>query len=299
MHAIGIHGDPVAAQRRIAVAARTGERLGAAAYGYTRAFKHSLSADEQEWLSATIGSATVLDPTAGECSVPFEAARLGFETAANNLNPVSVLIEQATLDWPMRFGDAVRASFDRLAQDFVAEVRQRLQGIFPSDGVADTRPDGYLWARTVTCPYCDGLVPLSPNWRLAPGGVGFRLVPQLGSGPSAEGRICSFKIVQTADKQSAGTVARGDGICPYGDCDRVIDGDEIKRQARDGRMGEQLFAVVYKRRVRTTLKSGKPGRDKWVQEYRAPRPEDDNRAEILARLEEKLPEWEVLDMVPS
>ena len=29
-----------------------------------------------------------------------------------------------------------------------------------------------LWARTITCPYCDGLVPLSPNWRLAPGGGG-------------------------------------------------------------------------------------------------------------------------------
>ena len=42
-----------------------GERLGAAAYGYTRAFKHSLSADDREWLSATIGSATVPDPTAG------------------------------------------------------------------------------------------------------------------------------------------------------------------------------------------------------------------------------------------
>ena len=64
-------------------------------------------------------------------------------------------------------------------------------------------------------------------------------------------------------------------------------------------MGEQLFAVVYKRRVRTTLKSGKQGRDRWVREYRAPRTEDDNRAEILAQLEEKLPEWEAFDMVPT
>ena len=299
LHAIGIHGDPVAAKRRIDIATRKGERLGAAAYGYPRAFKHSLSAEDHEWLSATIGTATVLDPTAGGGSVPFESARLGFETAANDLNPVAVLVELATLDWPIRFGDEVRASFDRLGQEFVGQVRKRLQGVFPSDGIADTRPDGYLWARTVACPYCNGLVPLSPNWRLAPGGIGVRLVPHLGSGPSTDGRLCSFEIVRKAGEQSAETVARGDGVCPYGDCERVIDGDEIKRQAREGRMGEQLFAVVYKRRVRTTLKSGKPGRDKWVREYRAPRPEDDNRAEILARLEEKLPEWEVLDMVPS
>ena len=299
LHAIGIHGDPVEAQRRIAVATRTGERLGAAAYGYTRAFKHSLSADEQEWLSATVGSAVVLDPTAGGGSVPFESARLGFETLANDLNPVAVLVERATLDWPTRFGEEVKTNFDRLGQAFVTQVQQRLQGVFPSDGNSDTRPDGYLWARTVTCPYCDGLVPLSPNWRLTPTGVGVRLQPHQSSGPNTDGRICSFEIVRSAGEQSEGTVARGDGICPYGDCGRVIDGDEIKRQARDGRMGEQLFTVIYKRRHRTTLKSGKPGRDRWVRDFRAPRPEDDNAAEIRARLDEKLLDWEAFDMVPS
>ena len=95
-------------------------------------------------------------------------------------------------------------------------------------------------------------------------------------------------------------MARGDGHCPYDDCGRVVDGDEIKRQAQAGQMGEQLFAVVYKRRVPgKVLKSGKRGRDKWVRGYRLPRPEDDNSAAIRERLAEKLPEWEALDIVPS
>ena len=64
-------------------------------------------------------------------------------------------------------------------------------------------------------------------------------------------------------------------------------------------MGEQLFAVVYKKRVEKILKSGKRGKPKWVRGFRAPRPEDDNSAEIQARLAKKLPEWEALDMVPS
>ena len=299
LHAIGIHGDPVAAKRRIEIATRKGERLGAAAYGYVRAFKYLLSTEDFDWLTETVGNASVLDPTAGGGSVPFESARLGFETAANDLNPVAVLIELATVDWPLRFGRDVLADFEGLGLTFAAQVRNRLRGVFPGDGIVDTVPDGYLWARTITCPYCEGLVPLSPNWRLAPGGVGVRLVPHTISGIGSDGRICSFEIVRTAGEQSAGTVARGDGVCPYGDCGRVIDGDEIKRQAREGCMGEQLFAVVYKRRVKTTLKSGKQGRDRWVREYRAPRPEDDNAAEIRARLEEKLPEWEAFDMVPS
>ncbi len=64
-------------------------------------------------------------------------------------------------------------------------------------------------------------------------------------------------------------------------------------------MGEQLFAIVYKERVKKILKSGKRGKDKWVRGYRAPRPEDDNSAEIKALLDEKMPEWEAFDIVPS
>ena len=79
----------------------------------------------------------------------------------------------------------------------------------------------------------------------------------------------------------------------------MIDGGEVKAQAQAGGMGEQLFTVVYKERIITKLKSGKRGKDKWVRHYRAPRPEDDNGAEIQAKLAEKLPEWEALDMVPS
>ena len=40
MNVLGIHGDPVAAKMRIAIANRQGERLGADAYGYSRAFGH-------------------------------------------------------------------------------------------------------------------------------------------------------------------------------------------------------------------------------------------------------------------
>ena len=41
LHVLGIHGDPVAAKKRIAMADRKGERLGANAYGYPRAFGYT------------------------------------------------------------------------------------------------------------------------------------------------------------------------------------------------------------------------------------------------------------------
>ena len=299
LHVLGIHGDPVAAKKRIAIANRTGERLGADAYGYSRAFGYTPDSGERNWLAEhSVRGVTVLDPTAGGGSVPFEAVRLGLETLANDLNPVAALIERATVEWPGKHGVAIKALVEEIGAQFTTIIRKRLAGVFPDEPQDGTRPDGYLWARTIKCPYCDGLVPLSPNWRLASDGTGVRLKPHLAMGPGTEGRVCSFKIVTSAKEQSAATVARGDGTCPYSDCGRVIDGDEIKAQAQAGRMGEQLFTVVYKERVLTTTKTGRT-REKWVRGYRATRPEDENSTEIQARLAEKLPEWEAFDIVPS
>jgi len=300
LHALGIHGDPMAARKRIATADRNGERLGADAYGYSRAFGYTLDAADRSWLAnLLVGTAPhVLDPTAGGGSIPFEAIRLGLPVEVNELNPVAALILKATVEYPVRFGPKLRAEFERIGPAFVEEVRRRLDGTFPDEPGIDTRPDGYLWARTITCPYCEGLVPLSPNWRLAPDGTGVRLNPILGKGPGSKGRRCGFEIVKTVKEQSTGTVADGDATCPFTDCGRVIDGDEIKRQAQAGQMGEQLYTVVFKQRVEVKTKTGKI-RGKWERGYRAPRPEDDNSEAIKARLAEKMSEWESLDVVPN
>ena len=302
LHVLGIHGDPVAARRKIDAAKRTGRDLGPNPYGYKRAFTYTPSTTDIELIGSVAGSVaadpTILDPTAGGGSIPIEIGRLGLAACANDLNPVATLILRATAEWPARHGFRLLGEFNRLASEFTRRAEPKYQGVFPSEP-GGNRVEGYLWARTITCPYCAGLVPLSPNWRLAPGGTGVRLKPELGSGPGATGRVCSFEIVDTAGEQSPGTVSRGDGGCPYSDCGRVIDGDEIKRQAQAGEMGEQLYAVVFKRRVDRILKSGKKGKPKWIRGYRAPRPEDDNRADIAARLAEKLPEWEAFDIVPS
>ncbi len=301
LHAVGIHGDPVASRRRIDAARRKGERFKGEAYSYARAFTYSPQSEERERLEGAFGARagvfTCLDPTAGGGSIPFEAARLGVQAIANDLNPVAAFIMQATVDWPVRHGTAVLEEFQRLAADFVERREAALHACYPPEPQDRAVSTNYLWARTVSCPYCDGLVPLSPNWRLAPG-TGVRLRPEVTGGPGTAGRVCSFEIVESADEQSTGTVARGDGTCPFPDCGRVIDGDEIKEQAQDGRMGEQLYAVVFKRRVETRTKTGRI-REKWVRGYRAPRPEDDNSAEIAGRLAEKMPVWEAFDIVPN
>ncbi|MXY53199.1 MAG: DUF1156 domain-containing protein [Gammaproteobacteria bacterium] len=299
LHAIGIHGDPVAAKSRIEQATKEGRRLGAKAYGYARAFTHIPDESDREWFrSQGLLRAVVLDPTAGGGSIPFECMRLGLETLANDLNPVAGLVEMATVEWPRAQAGALASEVSEIGRRLVSQVKTRLEGVFPNEPLPGARSDGYLWARTVKCPYCDGLVPLSPNWRLAGNGTGVRLVPEHCDGPGSAGRICAFEVVQSSAKQSSGTVSRGSGSCPYDDCGRIIDGTEIKSQAQNGRMGEQLYAVVFKERVEYVTKTGKK-RWKWVRRFRAPKPEDDNAAQVTVRLEERLLEWEAFDYVPG
>ena len=297
---LGIHGNPVKARATIDRARRNGKRV-ENPYGYERAFKYSLCGSDYQWVCETTGSSSgsvvVLDQVAGGGSISFEAMRLGVRSMSNDLNPVAVAVLQATVEWPVLPG--IQGEFLELAGRWRRRLDAGLATLFPQTDAPDRLDATYLWAHTVRCPYCNGVVPLSPDWRLATDGTGVRLRPHMGDGPSSDARLCEFEIVGAASEQSAGTVSRGTATCPYPDCGRVIDGDEIKLQAREGEMGHQLYTVVYKKCVAKTLKSGKRGKDKWVRGYRARRPSDDNGEEIKRLLVEKLPEWEALDIVPS
>ena len=301
LHLVGIHGDPVESRRRIDRAKRSGDRFEGEAYTYRRAFSYSPAASEIDQIRRAFGGElpVVLDPTAGGGSIPFESSRLGFGTYANDLNPVAATILKATVDLPRRHGVALLAEFEELSKLFVEKREAKLASVYPDSADKNTLDTNYIWARTINCPYCSGTIPLSPNWRLNGAGVGVKVIPKTAGGPGRAGRICAFEIVQSADKHSDGTVSDGDATCVFPDCARVIDGDEIKRQAKAGEMGEQLFAVVFKKEVETTLKSGKRGKPKWERGYRAPTVSDNNSAQIEARLSDKLPEWEAFDVIPN
>lgn len=308
MRVLGIAGDPVKARRLTDNARRTGVRVDDP-YGYARAFTYSPGQSDRGWVlteaqRAGVSHPVVLDPTAGGGSIPFEAARLGLHAIGNDLNPVAVLVERATVQWPHVHGPVVYHEFVSLARQWRVRVAERIGWLFPTPVNGVENDTTYIWARTVVCPYCEGLIPLSPNWRITPNGTGMRLVPVLGDGPGSHGRVCRFEVVASVLQQSLGTVADGDATCPFPDCGRVVDGTEIKRQAQQGSMGEQLFAVASRKRTVTPGKVGKNGRpgkprETWSRVYRAPRPEDDNSKAIAAEVANKLPEWEALDLVPN
>jgi putative DNA methylase len=296
MHLLGIHGDPVAAKNAVEEAKRSGQRV-ANPYSYSRAFSYTPDADDREWIEENTSSAgklvTVLDPTGGGGSIPFEAARLGYRSFANDLNPVAWLVLMATVRHPAVHGQPLLDRFRQLSRRYLAAVRQVISPFYPAGADPSIEDATYLWARTITCPYCGGLVPLSPNWRLVNDGTGVRVVPNLKT------RRCDFEIVHAAEEQAPGTVKGGDGLCPFPDCGRVIDGDNIKDQAQAGGMGDQLYAIVYKHtQVVGKTKAGK-NKTRTVRGFRAPRPEDDIVARVQVALADKIPEWEARNIVPD
>ncbi len=68
----------------------------------------------------------VLDPFAGGGAIPLEALRLGCETYASDLNPVAVLIEKCTLEYPQKYG----RNWELGIRDWEkGEGNEKLQGI--------------------------------------------------------------------------------------------------------------------------------------------------------------------------
>jgi len=267
----------------------------------------------------------VLDVTAGGGSIPFEAGRLGFRTIANELNPVASHILRATCEWPQRYGYPLLDEYGRkpsltdtwsgIAGRYVARVTELLEGVYPEE----TEPDWmvrwnekycdeiqknrivrakryaqtYLFARTIDCPSCRIVIPLSPNWRLDGKGTGIRVIPE----PNA-GR-CSFEIVKNAAEQSAGTVNGAIATCPH--CGATTPKGYIAAEAQQGRLGHQLYCVILNDQWQGFTKAGQPKKRLTTQRrFRTATPADEASIQTAEfRLAELATAWDAEDILPT
>ncbi len=205
----------------------------------------------------------VLDPFAGGGAIPLEALRLGCETYASDLNPVAVLIEKATLEYPQKYCRPVKIKADNLEGEIevnplledvrkwgkwvLEETRNELAGFYPPDPDGSV-PVGYIWARTVRCqnPGCGAEIPLMRQTWLARKSnkkVALRVLVNRKKNPP----FIEFEVVRDEEidfDPSKGTISRANVICPA--CGSGIEAKTLRREARQGRMGERMVAVVLK-----------------------------------------------------
>ena len=216
----------------------------------------------QEVLAANGGvPPKVLDMFAGGGAIPLEAARLGCEATAVELNPVAHLIERCMLEFPQRFpglADDVR----RWGRVWVARAWEQLTDLYPPvgpgsgqqrlDGGADggaRRPLAYLWTRTVRCPnpaLAEHRVPLvRQTWLARKRGrcIALRTVVDRAS------LSVRYEVVEAASEAALGFnpagSSRGQATCPI--CGATVDASHVKAEGVAGRMATApLAAVVLK-----------------------------------------------------
>jgi putative DNA methylase len=73
----------------------------------------------------------VLDLFAGGGAIPLEAARLGCEATAVELNPVAHLIERCTLDYPQRFGSSLATDIREYGHRWIERTWGRVGHLYP------------------------------------------------------------------------------------------------------------------------------------------------------------------------
>ena len=282
-------------------------------YSRKRAFTYNPPSQAQILMRRNGHTPTVLDVTAGGGSIPFEAGRLGLNTIANELNPVAAFILRATCEWPQRYGHELRkqygrelgiGKYDGLMARYLKRVRELLEGVYPDVGQPEWMAEwnekykadiesGQI-ARAISCPSCSGRIPLSPNWRLDSKGNGIRVLP------NTETRTCDFEIVDTAAEQSPGTISRAIATCPYPDCGATTPKGYIAQEAQAERLGQQLYAIIYRDHWHEFTKAGRPKKRLTTKRgFRVATPQDNNTPAILRLLADRADAWEQENILPT
>ena len=207
----------------------------------------------------------LLDPFAGGGAIPFEAARLGLNSYAADLNPVAVMINKAMIEIPARFQgmqpinpDAKSARDSNtgyenstgLAEDILyygnllkEKAFEKIGHLYPKVHIDEVNMDvtviAWLWARTVKCPNpaCGAEVPLVHS---------FDVSKKKGKERHVEvhydsKRNLSFTVEDGLAKKS-GTVNRKGAICPC--CGEPVEYEYIRQVSSARLLNSELMAIV-------------------------------------------------------
>ena len=186
----------------------------------------------------------ILDPFGGGGSIPLEAVRLGLPAIANDLNPIAYLCMKGTVEYPVRFGEKLIPAVKQFSDEIHQASKEELKRFYPMGDAEDVY--AYLWCRTVSCPHCGLIVPLSPNWWISNPKKGTKIAvrPVL---PTAGDR-CDFSLVENPELHGydpdLGTTSSGGARCIR--CNSTIESGELKTELCAGRMGYQIYTVCTK-----------------------------------------------------
>ncbi|MCG9128543.1 DUF1156 domain-containing protein [Candidatus Poribacteria bacterium] len=185
----------------------------------------------------------ILDPFGGGGSIPLEAQRLGCDTYSCDLNPVAVLIQKCTLEYPQKYGKRLYNDVKKWGDSILQEVKTELDRFYFEDAEGSISRF-FIWARTLPCqnPGCAIEIPLVRQYWLAK-------KKKITLFPNIEHKHVNFSIlggdygeIPEGFDPTKGTVIRAIVTCPI--CNSAITANHTRQLFQDGQAGEQMLAVV-------------------------------------------------------
>ena len=254
-------------------------------------------------------NAVIGDCFCGGGSVPFEAARMGLDIYASDLNPVAGLLTWAAINI-CGASDTEIAEIRRFQQEVYDVVDREITELGIEHNECGDRAVAYLYCVEARCPECGTLVPMAPSWVI---GRGTETVAQLTKNGDHYG--IAIKMNATAAEMKAaknGTATPRGLACPH--CGKTTPIGVLRRDRKDkdgsivcglrawGKSEfeprpddvyqERLYCIKYER---PTQNGSRPERY-----YRAPDERDLSNEERARRIvAENIVKWQEQGLVPS
>lgn len=254
------------------------------------------------------------DVFSGGGSIPFEAARLGTDVYASDLNPVASLLTWASLN----IAGANDEEVEKLRK-FQGKVYKEADKQITEWGIEHNeeghRGESYVYCMETICPECKYKVPLAPSWTI---GRGTKTVAIL-----KDNKVDGFDIdiVQDASKEQFKeskkyiTVKNNNIYCPHCEMETPITSIRGDRKDPEGNtiyglrlweenefipkeedvFQERLYAIRYVKEYRDEKEKLRTQRY-----YTSPTNKDLERENIVIKLlSERFEEWQISGYIPS
>ena len=174
------------------------------------------------------------DPFCGSGSIPYEAARIGCEVHASDLNPVACMLTWGAFNIVGASPDDHEQMQDRQAL-IMKEINTEITELGVEHDTSGNRAKVFLYCLETKCPRTEWMVPLAPSWIIS---KQRRIIAQLT--PDQENKRYDFEIVENASDQDMkdadqGTVRNGRMYHPMLQDGLGISVKEIRGDYRDNK----------------------------------------------------------------
>lgn len=258
-------------------------------------------------------------PVVGDCfsgggSIPFEAARMGCDVYASDLNPIAGLLTWADLNIAGALDDEVVGLQD-FQQRVYDEVTKQVEEWGIERNEEGDRANSYLYCCETICPECGWKLPLSPSWVIGKGTKTIALLKDNGIDGFDIEIKSSVTDTEIKEAENLTTVRNGSIYCPH--CKRTTPIPSLRndRRTSDGEteyglrkweknefvpresdtFQERLYCIRY---VHEYLDA--KGNIKSERYYVAPSKEDLEREQkVTELLSERFCDWQAKGFVPA